>query len=263
MNSRHSVRERWLFPPPWPISATGPEVDQLHRTSDRLRLGLTTADPRALRQIELAEATASSLIEDIDQPATLTGSWTNDLYLAVTQAWRQRDPARLNDWHATLMRRMADRGVRPGRYRDIGVTVGGWAPPHWSDVQWLMDRMIGWLRQENDPVVRAAWGHRQFETIHPFVDGNGRVGRLLICQAQRLPLPVSIAILARRQEYYEGLQSASWIEWQQWLTQRMTEAAQLAGDHLLTYDPDQQEDDENAAQRLARQAAGPAEDAGT
>ena len=61
------------------------------------------------------------------------------------------------------------------------------------------------------PLVRAAIAHLQFETIHPFDDGNGRVGRALMhCvmhrgNALRVPLPLSAAIDARREDYYVAL----------------------------------------------------------
>ena len=61
------------------------------------------------------------------------------------------------------------------------------------------------------PLAKAAIAHLQFETIHPFDDGNGRVGRALMhCVlhrelAMRVPLPLSAAIDARREDYYESL----------------------------------------------------------
>src|SRR5690606_34813073 len=63
-------------------------------------------------------------------------------------------------------------------------------------------------------LIRIGLAHAQFETIHPFVDGNGRLGRLLItfllCENNVLAKPVlyvSLALKKRRQEYYERLQA--------------------------------------------------------
>jgi Fic family protein len=74
------------------------------------------------------------------------------------------------------------------------------------------------------PLVRCALAHAQFETIHPFTDGNGRIGRLLIalmlCQMKKLAKPLlylSLYLLENRNEYYERLMSVraagDWLGW--------------------------------------------------
>lgn len=74
------------------------------------------------------------------------------------------------------------------------------------------------------PLVRCALAHAQFETIHPFTDGNGRIGRLLIvlmlCQMKKLEQPLlylSLYLLENRAEYYlrlmEVRSKGSWLEW--------------------------------------------------
>lgn len=56
-----------------------------------------------------------------------------------------------------------------------------YAPPPAKDVPKLVENLVSWLEKNNDihPVVRAGLFHYQFETIHPFTDGNGRTGRLM------------------------------------------------------------------------------------
>lgn len=74
------------------------------------------------------------------------------------------------------------------------------------------------------PLVRCALAHAQFETIHPFTDGNGRIGRLLIalllCQMKKLEQPllyISLYLLQNRREYYDRLTEirakGDWLGW--------------------------------------------------
>lgn len=86
-------------------------------------------------------------------------------------------------------------------------------PPPEHEVPELLDDLVAFLdRQDVSPVVQAALVHAQFETIHPFVDGNGRVGRALIHVvlrrgrvATRIVPPVSIVLATNRNRYVEGL----------------------------------------------------------
>jgi Fic family protein len=76
-----------------------------------------------------------------------------------------------------------------------------------------MDDLVAFMnRTDLPPVVQAAIAHAQFETIHPFIDGNGRVGRALVHvvlrrrgAADRFVPPVSIVLAARPAAYVEGL----------------------------------------------------------
>ena len=86
-------------------------------------------------------------------------------------------------------------------------------PPNWESVVGLMDDLIEFSNQDDLPaVVQAAIAHAQFETIHPFVDGNGRTGRVLIqlilrrrgLSLQVLP-PVSLILATQAKEYVGGL----------------------------------------------------------
>jgi Fic family protein len=99
-------------------------------------------------------------------------------------------------------------------------------PPHHAVPQILGD-LETFLHQEDHipPLIRIGLAHAQFETIHPFLDGNGRIGRLLItlflCQQRILEKPVlyiSLFLKDHQTEYYEQLQRIrDYGDWEGWL----------------------------------------------
>ena len=108
----------------------------------------------------------------------------------------------------------------------VGETV--YTPPPPEDVPSLMDNLITFINDSGqsslDSLVKMAVIHHQFESIHPFYDGNGRTGRILnllyLALAKRLDLPVlylSRYIIASKGDYYRLLQAVrdegSWEEW--------------------------------------------------
>ena len=111
-----------------------------------------------------------------------------------------------------------------GELRDEQVWIGGSAfgpqgaafvPPSQERVPALLDDLMAFVRRDDlDPVVQAAVAHAQFETIHPFVDGNGRTGRALLhrwlCYRDVLrhaTLPISSGLLHDVDSYMGALQS--------------------------------------------------------
>jgi len=116
--------------------------------------------------------------------------------------------------HEIMMRGLMD---SPGRYRSSGVGVMGRqevihvAPPA-SRVPVLMRDLFDWLkRSERHPLVASSIFHYEFEFIHPFADGNGRMGRLwqTLILARWNPVfaitPVESMVHARQQEYYGAI----------------------------------------------------------
>jgi Fic family protein len=94
-----------------------------------------------------------------------------------------------------------------------------------ADCLKLFERFLHDLPEPTSPLVKAALAHVQFETIHPFLDGNGRIGRLLIAlqlandRLLRKPLLyVSLHFKEHRQTYYELLNRVRHTgDWETWL----------------------------------------------
>jgi cell filamentation protein, protein adenylyltransferase len=83
--------------------------------------------------------------------------------------------------HKVIATDVMDQGVA-GRYRTIPVRVGRFVPPSPQDVSGLMFELLAWWNDESgkhSPVISSAIIHHRFESIHPFTDGNGRMGRAL------------------------------------------------------------------------------------
>jgi len=125
-------------------------------------------------------------------------------------------------------------GTRPGNARFV--------PPPPEEVPACMGALERWLHDEPErtpTLLKAALSHVQFETIHPFLDGNGRVGRLLVtllfCVEGVLHEPLlylSLYLKQHRDEYYELLdrvrRSGDWEEWLGFFADGVRESAEGA-----------------------------------
>lgn len=124
----------------------------------------------------------------------------------------------------------------PGEFRTTQNWIGApgctlreatFVPPSVPDMNEAMGDLELYLHNEDDlpPLIKIALVHAQFETIHPFLDGNGRMGRLLItfwlCQQKILSQPllyISYFFKKNRQEYYDRLMVVRKTgDWEQWI----------------------------------------------
>ena len=141
----------------------------------------------------------------------------------------------IRELHKRLMIGVRGEHAVPGEFRHSQNWIGppnctlneaDFVPPPPHQMQAALDAFEKYLHAEAvyPPLVRLALIHYQFEAIHPFVDGNGRIGRLLISlllvEWQLLPLPLlylSAYFYRRRQDYYDLLMAVSergaWRDW--------------------------------------------------
>jgi len=141
--------------------------------------------------------------------------------------------ALLRRLHRTLLRSTRGREKSPGELRRRQVWIGGdrpsrarFVPPPAALVARCMRELDRFLRGSDlPPLVTIALAHVQLETIHPFRDGNGRIGRLMIslllCSSGLLSEPllyVSVFLKAHRREYYDRLQAVrAEGDWEGWV----------------------------------------------
>ena len=141
----------------------------------------------------------------------------------------------IREMHATLLRQGRGASKDPGEFCRSLVWLGGtrpgnalFVPPPHERLAECMGALERWLHDEPErtpTLVKAALAHVQFETIHPFLDGNGRVGRLLVTLLLSVEgvlrdplLYLSLYLKQHRAEYYRLLDRVrTHGEWEEWL----------------------------------------------
>ncbi|HEY6072352.1 MAG TPA: Fic family protein, partial [Anaerolineales bacterium] len=142
----------------------------------------------------------------------------------------------IRELHAKLMEGVRGGQLTPGKFRKTQNWIGpafstietaAYVPPPVNEMHDALDAMEKFIHSDTDlpALVRAGLIHYQFEAIHPFLDGNGRVGRLLVMLLLRewnlLPQPLlnlSGYFEHHRQEYYDHLLAVSQRgKWEEWL----------------------------------------------
>ena len=157
----------------------------------------------------------------------------------------------LRDVHAILLATGRGSEQAPGEFRRDQNWIGGsrpgnarFVPPPWPEVAPAMSDLEKFLHDApvaTPVLIKAALAHAQFETIHPFLDGNGRVGRLLItlllCSQGVLERPLlylSLYLKRNRDAYYDHLQrvrtDGAWEEWLRFFLDGVIEVAESTTD---------------------------------
>lgn len=137
------------------------------------------------------------------------------------------------DLHRTLMKGVRGDAAAPGEFRRVQNWIGGrtpetarFVPPPPDKLPACLDAWEKYLHERDlPPLIQAALIHYQFEAIHPFIDGNGRVGRLLITlfliEREVLPSPLlylSAFFEATRADYYDLLTGVTERDgWKRWI----------------------------------------------
>jgi len=155
----------------------------------------------------------------------------------------------IREMHAIILKSGRGTTKQPGEFRRTQNWIGGtrpgnalFVPPPPDRLGECLDALERFLHHEDaalPPLIRAGLAHVQFETIHPFLDGNGRLGRLLItlilCEAGILQQPIlylSLFLKARRDDYYRLLQevrqAGTWETWMEFFLTGVAETAEQA-----------------------------------
>jgi Fic family protein len=159
----------------------------------------------------------------------------------------------MRELHERLLKGVRGERATPGEFRRTQNWIGRpnctlneaeYVPPPAADMQEALAALERYLNAEEDEypsLVRLAFIHYQFEAIHPFIDGNGRIGRLLISLLLvnwgLLPLPLlylSAYFERDRQRYYDLLTAVSrrgaWLEWTLYFLQGVIEQSRDAAE---------------------------------
>jgi Fic family protein len=205
----------------------------------------------SLQDLLAAEAQMfdQNLPRDVDEVINYVNAMNHGLARLVERPISVR---LIREIHAELMRGVRGGRLQPGELRMSQNWIGPpgstlntatFVPPPHHEVPEALGDLEKFLHQADDlpPLIKIALAHVQFETIHPFLDGNGRVGRLLITflltEREVLHKPVlylSHFFKQHRQAYYEHLQEArdrgAWEAWLKFFLQGVIEVAAEAAE---------------------------------
>lgn len=184
-----------------------------------------SAKEREKREIAIAFTYNTNAIEG----STITLSETREILVDMIAPNKPLKDVKETEAHFNVFLRMLDEKARvskplllrwhkdifggtkediAGRFRDFPVRVGAYVAPDWQDIEELMKDFVGFLgEQKMNPVEVSARAHYRFEKIHPFGDGNGRIGRLVMNHILwHGGYPMLIIEYSKRRSYYRALE---------------------------------------------------------
>ncbi len=200
---------------------------------------------------ELLAAEAGASVERSPEDLREVGNYVVALEYGLKRLKKLPLSLRLiRELHGKLMKGVRGDRATPGEFRRSqnwigppGCTLANatYVPPPPTELMTCLGDWEKFLYESSlPPLVQAALAHYQFEAIHPFLDGNGRVGRLFIALflVERSILPAPLLYLsaffeATRRDYYERLQGISEFgEWEAWLLYFLNGVARQSEDAL-------------------------------
>lgn len=200
---------------------------------------------------ELLAAEAGAAVERSPDDLREVGNYVVALEHGISRLKKLPLSVRLTrELHQKLMTGVRGHHAMPGRFRTVQNWIGkpgsttataSYIPPPPREIEPCLAAWEKFLHESKlPPLVTIALAHYQFEAIHPFLDGNGRVGRLLITlfltERQILPAPLlylSAFFEASRRDYYDGLRGVSERgAWNDWLEYFLLGVARMSEDAL-------------------------------
>jgi Fic family protein len=193
------------------------------------------------------DAAPGALREDAQETANYIAALDHGLDQIAKPGAPPLSARLLREVHRRLLQTGRGADKNPGEFRRDQNWLGGprpsaarFVPPPWQEVTAAMGALEKFIHDDPNPtpvLVKAALAHAQFETIHPFLDGNGRVGRLLItlllCSEGVLSRPLlylSLHFKRNRDSYYEHLQrvrtDGAWEDWLRFFLEGVIEVAE-------------------------------------
>jgi Fic family protein len=266
------------LPPDPPIALDTETIELLVEANESLALldGLSTRIPNAhlfismyvrkealmSSQIEGTQATLEDILDPlVSENANLDVEEVINYIKATEHAIHELTTLPLcnrliKSTHAVLMTGVRGQEKTPGKFRRSQNWIGGagstlknarYIPPNAEDMEEAMNDLESYINETDtgiDALVLAAIIHYQFETIHPFLDGNGRIGRLLVIlyliQRQILTSPVlyiSYSLKLNRVEYYDRLMAVRERgDFEQWIRFFLKAILESANDAIETID---------------------------
>ena len=181
--------------------------------------------PELIEKVRLGQWSPDTSLQDQAQVAALAARGYYETFQRVENnigaILTGKDPAdtvrdNLQDWYRALFSASVQAGILDAAdlagYRNRPVYIRGSShvpPPHHALMDG-MDTLFALLKQETEPAVRAVLGHFLFVFIHPYPDGNGRLGRFLMnTMLASGSYPWTVIRLKRRRQYMDALEQAS------------------------------------------------------
>jgi Fic family protein len=226
--------------------------------------GLVRAEAVLSSQIEGTQATLMDLLNfeatkhaepAVEGDIHEVCNYVDALYYARSEIGRARglplSVRLLNETHKRLLKGVRGASKQPGQIRTSQNWIGGtrpgnavFVPPPPHHLTDLLGEFENYIHNDDDlpPLIRIALLHVQFETIHPYLDGNGRIGRLMITllledwkQLSQPLLYLSLFFRRHQQEYYQFLSRVRTDgDWENWIRFFLEGVSTVAEEAVIT-----------------------------